>query len=84
MVNFSVNVLFEEGMHARPAAQLVQACQTTASKIAMYKDGKKANPQSIMSILSLGISKNDELAFEIEGSDEAEMAEKLKKFFSEV
>lgn len=84
MVNFSVKVLFEEGIHARPAAQLVQTCQTATSQIVMYKEGKKANPQSIMGILALGISKNDELSFEVDGADEQEVAEKLKRFFIEV
>lgn len=84
MTRFQVNVLFEEGIHARPAAQLIQICQKSSSEIQMFNKDKKANPKSIMGVLSLGVSKNDIIDFEIAGADEMETAQAIKDFFTKI
>ncbi len=84
MVQLQVEVLFNEGIHARPASQLVQICQKSSSEMTMTSKDKKVNPKSIMGILSLGLGKHDRIDFEISGADEAETAERLKAFFESI
>lgn len=83
MVEFNTVVKFEEGLHARPASELVKACQATTSDIKIYKGetGTGVNPKSILGILTLAASHKDELRVVVEGADEAEAAESLKAFF---
>ncbi len=64
----------ETGMHARPASQIVQTCSNFESQIYLIKGEAKADARSIMNILSMAISFNDEIVIEAEGAD-AERAE---------
>ena len=81
MVEFNTVVKFEEGLHARPASELVKACQAAASDVLIYKGDTSVNPKSILGILTLAASHNDALRVVVEGPDEVEAAEKLKAFF---
>lgn len=81
MIEFNTVVSFEEGLHARPASELVKVCQTALSDISIYKGDKSVNPKSILGILTLGAAHLDQLKVVVEGSDEVEVAERLKGFF---
>lgn len=60
----------ETGLHARPAALLVQAAGKFDSEITLQYKEKKVNLKSIMGVLSLGIGKGSEITITIEGGDE--------------
>lgn len=45
-------VPFSEGLHARPAAELVKICQKASSEIIMKKGNTDVNPKSILGIIS--------------------------------
>jgi phosphotransferase system HPr (HPr) family protein len=60
------------GLHARPAANLVQAAMGFKANIAVVKGGRKVNAKSLLSILSLGVKAGEHVAFEADGVDEAE------------
>ena len=47
------------GLHARPAALLVQKANSFPCDISLVKGEKKVNAKSIMSILALGIEANE-------------------------
>lgn len=81
MKEFNTAVLFEEGIHARPATELVKACQPALSDITIYKGDNGVNPKSILGILTLGAGYKDELRVVVEGSDEEEVAARLEAFF---
>lgn len=81
MIQFTVNVPFKEGLHARPAAELVNICKTAEAEITLTKDDLAINPKSILGILTLAASHEDELTFTIDGSDESIYEEKIKAFF---
>jgi phosphocarrier protein HPr len=57
------------GLHARPAAQLVQAANRHRSEIAFTKDGTTVNAKSIMGVLTLAASKGSQLSVTCEGDD---------------
>ena len=57
------------GLHARPAAQLVQAANRHRSETAFTKDGTTVNAKSIMGVLTLAASKGSQLTVTCEGED---------------
>ena len=83
MIKFNTIVKFEEGLHARPASELVKACQKAKSDIKIIKGETEVNPKSILGILTLGARCNDELEIEVSGEDENEIVQNLEVFFAE-
>jgi phosphotransferase system HPr (HPr) family protein len=73
----TVVVRNEVGLHARPAAQFVEAARQFISDIRVECDGKMANAKSLLKVLSLGVKKNTEIALIAEGPDEVEAVEAL-------
>ncbi|HET9553547.1 MAG TPA: HPr family phosphocarrier protein [Anaeromyxobacteraceae bacterium] len=64
------------GLHARPAAQLVQASNRFKSEVHLAKDGATVNGKSIMGVLTLAASKGSQLVVVVEGPDaEAALAQ---------
>jgi phosphocarrier protein HPr len=62
------------GLHARPAAMLVQAASRQPLAVTIAKPGgKPANAKSILSVLALSARSGDEVVFRAEG-DGAEAA----------
>lgn len=57
------------GLHARPAALFVQTSQRFQSEVRVIKNGMEANAKSILKVLALGVSQNDEVTVRAEGSD---------------
>ncbi len=82
MIRFSEMVSLKEGMHARPASQLVKICSQTQSEVRIFKGGAEANPKSILSLLSLRASYQDMIDIEVSGPDEEEVVSQIKQFFN--
>ncbi len=57
------------GLHARPAALFVQTSQRFQSEIRVIRNGVEANAKSILKVLALGVSQNDEVTVRAEGPD---------------
>ncbi|HPE67041.1 MAG TPA: HPr family phosphocarrier protein [Synergistales bacterium] len=55
------------GLHARPAAKFVQAASSVPEDVIIEKNGKTANAKSILSIMSLGVSKGDTVTLRVAG-----------------
>ena len=83
MKEFKYVITDPEGIHARPAGELVKKCKGYASKITLIKDGKAANAAKILAVMSLGVKKGHEVTFQIEGADEATAAAELEAFMKE-
>ena len=81
MKNFTYVITDPEGIHARPAGELVKAAKAFTSSIQIVKDGKKADVKRIFGLMGLGIKQGQEVTIEIEGEDEAAAAEAMEKFF---
>ena len=82
MKQLNVTVSFKEGLHARPASELVRLCQGIKSKILLLKGEMKIDPKSILGIMSLGASYGDQLNLSVEGEDEDEAIQKLEEYFA--
>ena len=59
------------GLHARPAALLVQAAKHFKSRITLSKDDKTVDAKSILNVLTLGAEYGAVVTLRADGEDEA-------------
>jgi phosphocarrier protein HPr len=71
-----------QGMHARPATNLVKLGRDFASVISMKKGEKTVKINSLLNILSLAIKGGDTITMMIDGADEADAAKAIDTFFT--
>lgn len=83
MKNFSYVVRDEVGIHARPAGLLVKEAKKYESKITLSKDGKSADANKLIAVMSLGVKCGQTVEIEITGADEENAYQGMKKFFEE-
>ena len=76
-----VTIKNRAGIHARPAALLVQTAGRFASKIFLEKDGERVNGKSIMGIITLAATYNTPNRIIAEGADEKEAVDALARLF---
>ena len=69
------------GIHARPAALIVQEASQFDSDIFLEKDSEKINAKSIMGIITLGASYKSEVIVSAEGGDEDEALNTIVALF---
>ncbi len=81
MIERKVTVTNRAGIHARPAAMIVQTASRFQSKVILGKDNEEINAKSIMGIITLGAGYDTELTMKVEGSDEQEAADALASLF---
>jgi phosphocarrier protein HPr len=77
MISQNVIVTNQTGIHARPAALFISAASKFKANLTVTKNGKSGNAKSLLSLLSLGISKDSEITISAEGEDEKEAVAKL-------
>ena len=70
------------GLHARPAALLVNLAKSFHSKIELLSASKTGNAKSVVSLLSMEISNGETLRFFGEGPDASEAVAKLAEFLA--
>lgn len=67
----------EEGIHGRPAAQLVQTAKGFSSQIVLVKGEREANAKSPLKLMTLGAKKGDAITIRAEGEDAEEAVDAL-------
>jgi phosphotransferase system HPr (HPr) family protein len=68
------------GLHARPAAMFVKTAAKFSSRITLENLSRGAQPvnaKSILSVLSAGVKKGEQIRVTAEGADEAEAVNAL-------
>ena len=70
MIEKIVIIKNETGLHARPAASLVQFVKKFNESIEIILDNKVADAKSIFNVMSLGISKGTEVTLRVDGENE--------------
>jgi phosphocarrier protein HPr len=80
MLEKTIIIQNEMGLHARPAATFVQKASQFDAEITVVKDGIEVNGKSIMSLLMLEAEKGSQITLRIEGKD-AKMAEEVLSAF---
>lgn len=81
MIQKTTTIKNRAGIHARPAALIVQTASQFESNIFLEKDSEKINAKSIMGIITLGASYKTDITISAEGSDEAEAVEAITALF---
>lgn len=76
-----VSIKNRAGIHARPAALIVQTASKFKSKVYIEKNSDRINGKSIMGIITLGAGFGVELKLIAEGEDEGEAVEALAQLF---
>jgi len=69
------------GLHARPAAMLVQTTNKYRSAIKILKDDFEVNAKSIMGVMALAAGCGSALRFIADGPDENEVLAAVKGLF---
>ena len=70
MIEKNVIIKNETGLHARPAASLVQFVTKFDESIEIILDNKVADAKSIFNVMSLCISKGTEVTLRVDGENE--------------
>lgn len=83
MKEFSYVITDPEGIHARPAEILVKEAADFTSSVKIAGNGKEADAKRLLALMSLGIKKDMEVTFTIEGDDEEAAATALETFMKE-
>jgi len=82
MKRSTVVVPWREGLHLRPAANLVRLSKQFSSTIFLKCSGKVADLRSILSILSLCATMGTALDIEAAGDDEHDATRAIEQAFS--
>jgi len=75
----TITVNHQTGLHARPAALFVQVASKFQSRIWVERGSKKVNAKSIMGVMSLSVSKGDEVVLIADGKDEKKALTAIKQ-----
>jgi phosphocarrier protein len=70
MIERSVKIINQIGLHARPAALVVNKAKTFSSSVEFIKNGRSYNAKSIMSVLSMAAKMGEEVLIRADGEDE--------------
>jgi phosphocarrier protein len=80
MKEFKYTITDPEGIHARPAGELVKVCKEFTSKITIDKDGKSGDCKKIFGIMALAVKNGNEVTMKFEGDDEEAACAKVSEF----
>ena len=69
MKEFKYVVTDNEGIHARPAGELVKLVKGFESTVSIEKDGKKVDCRKLLALMGLGVKKGHRLRFTAQGGD---------------
>jgi phosphocarrier protein len=81
MYEETVKIINRAGVHARPAALLVQAAKDFRSEIYMERGNDRINGKSIMGVITLGATYGSEIKIIAEGEDERAAVKALVHLF---
>ncbi|MDR0400006.1 MAG: HPr family phosphocarrier protein [Treponema sp.] len=81
MTERKITVANRAGVHARPAALIVQRVKNFTCNIYIRRENETINAKSIMGVITLGASYGTELTISAEGEDEAQAVQALIDLF---
>ncbi|WP_175411632.1 phosphoenolpyruvate--protein phosphotransferase [Streptomyces sp. TRM64462] len=73
----TVTITDPEGLHARPASELVTTAQGFGSEITLHVDGRQANAKAMLSVLGLGADCGTAVQIQARGDDARDAATTL-------
>ena len=73
----------DKGLHARAAATLVATASRFNASVSLYRNGMKAECDSILSVLTLACPKDSELIVEAEGAEAQTALEEIGRLIED-
>jgi phosphocarrier protein len=73
----------ELGLHARSAAMIVRALERFQSSVVLERDGNTVDARSLLDILTLGCPKDSRVVVRAEGVDAQEVVESIVKLVND-
>lgn len=83
MKEFKYVITDNEGIHARPAGELIKTAKAFGCAIKISKGGKTADCKRLFAVMGLGVKNGEEVTFTFEGDDEDAACAAVSKFMQE-
>ena len=83
MHTISYTITDPQGVHARPATQLVKVLNGFASSVTAQKGAQRAAGKSIMGLMSLKLAQGETLTLAFDGTDEQQAAQAALAYLQE-
>ncbi len=83
LAEMRIQVVNKLGLHARPAALLVQVASRFKSEIRLKKDEMEANAKSILSVMMLAAEVGSFISLKADGVDEQQALEAIAQLFED-
>ena len=83
MKQFSYTLTDENGLHARPAGNLVKLAKKFKSNITIETNGKKASAKKLFNLMGLEARFDSKLNVYAEGEDEDEAVVQIEEYFKQ-
>jgi phosphotransferase system HPr (HPr) family protein len=80
LIKKTVEVKIENGLHARPAGELVKRLKDFKSDVYFLNGQNKVNLKSILQIMATSVRENDVIEIIAEGADESEALACVESF----
>ena len=80
MKEFEYTITDADGIHARPAGELVKLCKEFKCDIKLMSGGKAGDCKKIFSLMSLGVKCGQNVTVTFKGEDEEEAYGKVSSF----
>ena len=84
MQSQKVTLSAPNGMHARPAGELVKLVKSLDGKITFATEAKEVNASSILSVLSLGLKSGAQFEVKADGGDEQGNLRRVVEFIENI
>jgi phosphocarrier protein len=83
MIERTVTVVPEDGLHARPASQVVEAANSYESKVTVGPAGSDGvDAASMLAVTGLGVGPGDEVDITADGPDEDDAIDELEEILT--
>ena len=82
MAERSVKIINKNGLHARPAAEIVKTASKFTSDIIIVRDELEVNGKSIMGVMMLAAECGAEVTLRATGPDESDAVEAIAQLIS--
>ena len=72
MIDITLTIKNDTGLHSRPADFFVRTAKLYDSSITVFKGEKSADAKNIIKVILLNVSRGNEIRIEADGGDEKE------------
>lgn len=83
MKEFKYTITDPQGIHARPAGELVKIAKDYSCQIKIQKEDKSGDCKRIFGIMGLAVKKGQEITMSFEGEDEDKACTAVRKFLED-